>query len=90
MPGDAPLAISALETQPADPSPDGAAALGTLFHRLNNQLGTGLAHAELIELKSLRDAERNRAGQIVEAMLGAMITAHEIRSRLAPAAPTAD
>ncbi len=89
MPGDAVLAKSDLGFQPAEP-PDDVAALGALFHRLNNQLGTGLAHAELIVVKSLRESERDRADHIVEALLGAMVTAHEIHTRLTPAATTSD
>jgi hypothetical protein len=57
--------------------------LAALFHRLNNQLGAGLAHAELIELKSSMSADRSRAGQVISAVLEAMATAQEIRGRLA-------
>ena len=42
---------------PMDESPE----LGLLFHRLNNQLGIILAHAELLEAKSPDDIQRARA-----------------------------
>lgn len=55
--------------------------LGLLFHRLNNQLGIILAHAELIEAKAADDANRARAVQVVTSVLDAMSTAREIRRR---------
>jgi hypothetical protein len=54
--------------------------LQLLFHRLNNQLGVILAHAELLEAKSGDDASRARASLIVAGTLDAMRTAREIRS----------
>jgi hypothetical protein len=65
--------------------PRAAADLRGLFHRLNNQLGIILAHAELLEAKSLDDAARARATQVVTSVLEAMGTAREIRSRTEPA-----
>ena len=56
--------------------------LGLLFHRLNNQLGIILANAELLEAKAADDALRARAGQVVNSVLEAMMTAREIRLRL--------
>jgi hypothetical protein len=56
--------------------------LGLLFHRLNNQLGIILANAELLEAKAPDDALRARAGQVVNSVLEAMMTAREIRLRL--------
>jgi hypothetical protein len=53
--------------------------LRLLFHRLNNQLGIILAHAELLEAKSADDANRARATQVVTSALEAMATAKEIR-----------
>jgi len=50
-----------------------------LFHRLNNQLGIILAHAELLEAKAGDDMNRSRAAQIVASTLEAMTTASEIR-----------
>jgi hypothetical protein len=53
--------------------------LRLLFHRLNNQLGIILAHAELLESKAPDDANRARASQVVSSTLDAMGTAKEIR-----------
>ena len=62
---------------PMDESPE----LGLLFHRLNNQLGIILAHAELLEAKSPDDSHRARAAQVIASVLEAMGTAKEIRRR---------
>ena len=59
--------------------------LRVLFHRLNNQLGIILAHAELIEAKAADDAGRARAAQVVASVLEAMTTAREIRRKTEPA-----
>ena len=53
--------------------------LGLLFHRLNNQLGIILAHAELLEAKASDEGTRARASQVVASVLDAMTTAKEIR-----------
>jgi hypothetical protein len=53
--------------------------LRLLFHRLNNQLGIILAHAELLEAKAPDDIHRARAAQVVASALEAMGTATEIR-----------
>ena len=58
-------------------SPD----LRLLFHRLNNQLGIILAHAELLEAKSRDEVNRARATQVVTSVLEAMTTARTIRER---------
>ena len=58
-----------------DESPE----LRLLFHRLNNQLGISLAHAELLESKATDDMNRARAAQVVAGALDAMLTAKEIR-----------
>ena len=58
-------------------SPD----LRLLFHRLNNQLGIILAHAELLEAKAEDDVNRARASQVVASVLEAMGTARAIRER---------
>ena len=55
---------------------------GTLFHRLNNQLGISLAHAELLEAKAPDEGHRLRAAQVIQAIVEAMGTAREIRTRL--------
>jgi hypothetical protein len=59
--------------------------LRLLFHRLNNQLGIILAHAELLEAKAGDDSSRARAAQVVSSVLEAMGTAREIRSKTEPA-----
>ena len=56
-----------------------------LFHRLNNQLGIILAHAELMENKASDQTNRARAEQVVTAVLEAMGTAKEIRMQMDPA-----
>jgi hypothetical protein len=56
--------------------------LGRLFHRLNNQLGIILAHAELMEKKATDETTRARASQVVSSVLDAMGTAKEIRMRM--------
>jgi hypothetical protein len=53
--------------------------LHLLFHRLNNQLGIVLAHAELLEAKATDDMNRARATQVVASTLEAMGTAKQIR-----------
>ena len=58
--------------------------LRLLFHRLNNQLGIILAHAELLEAKSADDASRTRAAQLVSSALDAMGTAKSIRQLTEP------
>jgi hypothetical protein len=61
---------------PMEESPE----LRLLFHRLNNQLGIILAHAELLQQKAPDDMSRARAAQVVESVLEAMGTAKEIRT----------
>ena len=58
--------------------------LRLLFHRLNNQLGIILAHAELLEAKSVDDTHRARAAQLVSSALDAMGTAKSIRQITEP------
>ena len=53
--------------------------LRLLFHRLNNQLGVILAHAELLHAKVPDDANRARAAQVVASALEAMGTARALR-----------
>lgn len=60
-------------------APQMDAELRLLFHRLNNQLGIILAHAELLEAKALDDLGRARAAQVVDSVLNAMATTREIR-----------
>jgi hypothetical protein len=56
--------------------------LRTLFHRLNNQLGIILAHAELLEAKALDEKNRARAAQVVASTIDAMTTAQELRRQI--------
>jgi two-component sensor histidine kinase len=53
--------------------------LREMFHRLNNQLGVILAHAELLESKASESADRARAAQVVASTLDAMATARDLR-----------
>jgi hypothetical protein len=64
--------------------------LGSLFHRLNNQLGIILAHAELMEKKAADETSRLRAGQVVSSVLEAMGTATELRMYVGKDAPRRD
>ena len=57
--------------------------LRLLFHRLNNQLGIILAHAELLESKATDDMSRARASQVVASALEAMGTVRDIRGQVA-------
>jgi hypothetical protein len=63
-----------------DESPE----LRLLFHRLNNQLGIVLAHAELLEAKAPDEKNRARAAQVVASTLEAMGTAKDIRRLTSP------
>lgn len=83
--------ISAPGTFPGGPEPGRPAQgptvdadLKVLFHRLNNQLGIILAHAELLEAKSADDVNRARATQLVTSALDAMATAKSIRQLTEP------
>jgi hypothetical protein len=60
-------------------SMDESPELRLLFHRLNNQLGIILAHAELLEAKAPDDMNRARAAQVVSGALDAMNTVKELR-----------
>lgn len=60
------------------------ADLRLLFHRLNNQLGIILAHAELLEAKAVDEGSRARAAQLVTSALDAMGTAKSIRQLTEP------
>jgi hypothetical protein len=57
--------------------------LRELFHRLNNELGIILAHAELLEHKVADEGLRARAELVVNSVLDAMSTARQIRQRTA-------
>ena len=60
-------------------SMDESPELRLLFHRLNNQLGIILAHAELLEAKATDEMNRARAAQVIASALEAMGTATEVR-----------
>ena len=62
----------------------GSPELRVLFHRLNNQLGIILAHAELLESKAQDDAHRARAAQVVASALEAMGTVKELHDLTLP------
>jgi hypothetical protein len=70
---------SSVEDLQAKGPMDDIPELQTLFHRLNNQLGIILAHAELLESRAVDDMQRARAGQVVSSALEAMCTAKQIR-----------
>ena len=53
-----------------------------LLHKLNNQLGVILAHAELLETKAQDAAQKARASQVVNAALQAMAVSRELRERV--------
>jgi hypothetical protein len=74
-----------LARRPMDEIPE----LRLLFHRLNNQLGIILAHAELLEAKVSDETSRARAAQVVSSVLEAMGTANELR-RLAATTSSID
>ncbi len=57
------------------------AELQALHHRLTNQLGIILAHAELLEDKVLDEVTRARAARIVAGALQAIGTARPLRQR---------
>ncbi|HQZ38576.1 MAG TPA: hypothetical protein PLH72_06015 [Vicinamibacterales bacterium] len=63
-------------------SESGTDDLRSLMHRLNNQLGVILAHAELLEAKTPDEGQRARATEVVTAALRAMSLAREIRSAM--------
>lgn len=60
----------------------GAGDLRALLHRLNNQLGIILAHAELLHAKAVDDGQRTRATEIVSATLEAMTVTRSIREHV--------
>jgi hypothetical protein len=60
-------------------SMDESAELRLLFHRLNNQLGIIVAHAELLEAKATDGMSRARAAQVIASAVEALGTAKEIR-----------
>ena len=67
---------------------DASPELRLLFHRLNNQLGIILAHAELLESKAADPVTRARASQVLTSALEAMGTVRDIHQLVVP--PSAD
>jgi len=70
------------ETRSARGFMDEMPELRLLFHRLNNQLGIILAHAELLHAKAPDDANRARAAQVVASTLEAMGTSRALRKQI--------
>ena len=79
------MTVPSAANQPGPAPSQAAAELRLLFHRLNNQLGIILAHAELLEVKAPDEAARARAAQVVSSVLDAMGTTRKIRSKTEPA-----
>jgi hypothetical protein len=75
------LTDARLMQDPVTPTPQDEPDLREMFHRLNNQLGIILAHAELLEQKAAGSADRARAAQVVASTLEAMSSARELRRR---------
>jgi len=75
------VSIVPLVPDPVSSNPQGEPNLREMFHRLNNQLGIILAHAELLESKAADRADRARAAQVVASTLEAMATTRELRRR---------
>ena len=75
------MTVVPLMPDPVSPLPEGEPDLREMFHRLNNQLGIILAHAELLEAKAVDGTDRARAAQVVTSTLDAMSTARELRRR---------
>lgn len=63
---------------------DDTPELRLLFHRLNNQLGIILAHAELLEARAPDEHSRARAAQVVASTIDALSTAQDIRRQAMP------
>ena len=75
------MTVVPLMPDPVSPLPQGEPDLREMFHRLNNQLGIILAHAELLEAKAVDGTDRARAAQVVTSTLDAMSTTRELRRR---------
>ena len=63
--------------------------VGSLFHRLNNQLGVVLANSELLEHRLADEGQRLRAGLIVSGTLDAIDTVQHLRQLILAGASTA-
>jgi len=74
-----PPAATPVEGVTTAPDSGFTSELRLLFHRLNNQLGIVLAHAELLEARAADAGTRSRAEQVVASVLEAMGTARAMR-----------
>jgi len=72
-----------------DDSTQMPAEVGSLFHRLNNQLGVILANSELLEHRLADEGQRLRAGLIVSGTLDAIDTVQHLRQLIWAGADTA-
>lgn len=63
------------------------ADVGSLFHRLNNQLGVVLANSELLEHRLADEGQRLRAGLVVSGTLDAIDTVQHLRQLILAARP---
>ena len=72
---------SFVEDEPGIRAVDEQPDLRLLFHRLNNQLGIILAHAELLESKAVDPVGRARASQVVQSVFEALATVRDIRTQ---------
>jgi len=83
-----PLNVDGFDAQPTPQSLTGplddTSDLGTLFHRLNNQLGIILANAELLEAKAGDEPSRARAVQVIASALDALTTVKDLRRHVPP------
>jgi hypothetical protein len=75
------MGTGALVLEDGVEAPEMSPEFRVLFHRLNNQFGIVLAHAELLEAKAADQGDRVRATQVVTSVLDALRTAREIRQR---------
>jgi len=62
--------------------PLGRGASRALLHRLNNQLGVILAHAELLEAKAQDAAQQGRASQMVNSAVKAIAISRELNETM--------
>ena len=59
--------------------PRASAEMSRLFHKLNNQLGIVLAHAEMLEEKAVDEPQRQHAARVIASVLDALATSRDIR-----------
>lgn len=83
------MALASRSRRARDATLNETPELRFLFHRLNNQLGIILAHAELLESKVTDAPSRARASQVVASALEAMGTVKDLRVLVIPPASDA-